>query len=43
MRTLEQYKQVVLRLGWAMFIVLKPRLLPKFPDLVRCVAALSHP
>lgn len=39
MRTLEQYKQVVLRLGWVMFLVLKPRLLPRFPDLVRYVAS----
>lgn len=32
---LDQYKQVTLRLGWMLYLVLKAKLLPRFPDLVR--------
>mmetsp|Transcript_9001 Transcript_9001/g.19330 ORF Transcript_9001/g.19330 Transcript_9001/m.19330 type:complete len:1231 (-) Transcript_9001:1802-5494(-) len=38
---LDLYKQVVLRLGWIMFLVLKSKLLPPFPDLVSCMNLLA--
>eukprot|EP00955_Chlamydomonas_euryale_P097230 365061-Chlamydomonas_euryale.AAC.10 len=30
------HKQAVLRLGWMLFLTLRGKLLPTFPDLVRC-------
>ncbi|PNH01487.1 Retinoblastoma-related protein, partial [Tetrabaena socialis] len=37
---LDFYKQVVLRLGWNAFLVLKAKLLSAFPDVVSCVELL---
>ncbi|GFR43170.1 hypothetical protein Agub_g4220 [Astrephomene gubernaculifera] len=37
---LDYYKQVVLRLGWNAFLVLRVKLLSAFPDVVSCVELL---
>ncbi|MEW5297065.1 MAG: hypothetical protein WDW36_000297 [Sanguina aurantia] len=37
---LASHKQVALRLGWLLFLVLKVKLLSRFPDLVSCVELL---
>nr|BAN18534.1 retinoblastoma-like protein [Yamagishiella unicocca]BAN18535.1 retinoblastoma-like protein [Yamagishiella unicocca] len=37
---LDYYKQVVLRLGWTAFLVLRVKLLSAFPDVVSCVELL---
>nr|BAN18536.1 retinoblastoma-like protein [Eudorina sp. 2006-703-Eu-15]BAN18537.1 retinoblastoma-like protein [Eudorina sp. 2006-703-Eu-15] len=37
---LDFYKQVVLRLGWSAFLVLRVKLLSAFPDVVSCVELL---
>nr|BAN18530.1 retinoblastoma-like protein [Gonium pectorale]BAN18531.1 retinoblastoma-like protein [Gonium pectorale]BAU61598.1 retinoblastoma-like protein [Gonium pectorale] len=37
---LDYYKQVVLRLGWLAFLVLRVKLLGPFPDVVSCVELL---
>ncbi len=34
-----EMKAVAMRWGWVLFVLLKAKLLPRFPDLVTCVAA----
>nr|BCL66114.1 retinoblastoma-like protein [Volvox africanus] len=40
MHQLDFYKQVVLKLGWSAFLVLRVKLLSSFPDIVSCVELL---
>ncbi|KAG1659063.1 hypothetical protein FOA52_012064 [Chlamydomonas sp. UWO 241] len=35
------HKQAVLRLGWLLFLTLRAKLLPTFPDLVSCMTLLA--
>ncbi len=35
------HKPSVLRFGWMLFLVLKAKLLPTFPDLVCCINLLA--